>query len=258
MLFVKLREVDVRVLAFSVAVVVLTTPGDAGLLGGTPPRTDALPRRVLWAWERPEDFRRHSDRSIAVAYLARTVRLRAGGVDVIPRRQPLRVTNDIPLIAVTRIEAERRWGPSLRATDLASLASTLAESARARQVRAIQIDFDATLSQRPFYKALLVETRRRLGPDVPLSITALASWCTDDWLDALPIDEAVPMLFRMGPDDAHFRSVGDTGLWRAIVCRGALGLSTDEPSVPARNRRVYTFNPAGWTNPAAPVRGTRR
>jgi hypothetical protein len=241
-----------------VAVVVLTTPGDMGSVRGTPARTDALPRRVLWAWERPEDFRRLSDRSIAVAYLARTVRLRAGGVEFIPRRQPLRVTSDTPLIVVTRIEVERRWTPPLPATDFASLAGALAESARAPRVRAIQIDFDATLSQRAFYKELLVETRRRLGPEVPLSITALASWCADDWLDALPIDEAVPMLFRMGPEDAHFRSVGDTGLWRASACRGALGLSTDEPSVPARNRRVYTFNPAGWTSPAAPVRGTRR
>jgi len=36
---------------------------------------------------------------------------------------------------------------------------------------------------------------------MPLSITALASWCAGDpWITGLPIDEAVPMLFRLGPD----------------------------------------------------------
>jgi hypothetical protein len=82
---------------------------------------------------------------------------------------------------------------------------------------------------------------------MPLTVTALASWCMQTWLDDLPIDEAVPMLFRMGPGAAEFRAIGKSGLWKAKICRGSVGLSTDEPQVAARGRRVYIFNPAGWT-----------
>jgi Protein of unknown function (DUF3142) len=39
-------------------------------------------------------------------------------------------------------------------------------------VRAIQIDFDATTTQHAFYSALLQEVRRKLPSTTPLSITA--------------------------------------------------------------------------------------
>jgi hypothetical protein len=104
---------------------------------------------------------------------------------------------------------------------------------------------------------------------VPLSITALASWCIGDpWLEQLPpgtIDEAVPMLFRMGPDTANvaeFLRSGDD--FRVPACQGSLGLSTDETlfsgqlkrtlfNVPSdwQNKRIYVFAPRAWTQPAA-------
>jgi Protein of unknown function (DUF3142) len=211
---------------------------------------DVLPRQVLWAWERPEDLRSRmeaaGDRAPAVAYLAGTVRLRASGPEWTPRRQPLRVLDQTRLIAVTRIQPDFDWRSETAAEAIAGIAARLAASARAPRVRAIQIDFDATVSQRVFYRALVEETRRRLPPGVPLSITALASWCTEAWLDEWPIDEAVPMLFEMGPRDARFRELGDRGMWRAARCRDAIGLSTEEPQAPARGRRVYLFNPKGW------------
>jgi len=53
----------------------------------------------------------------------------------------------------------------------------------------VQIDFDARRSQRRFYVRLLRDLRRRMPPSLPLSITALASWCAyDDWLSGLPIE----------------------------------------------------------------------
>jgi hypothetical protein len=207
---------------------------------------DDLPRRVLWAWERPEDMRGYTG-AVAVAYLAATVRLHADGIEWMPRRQPLKVADDTQLVAVVRVESHGGWRPDLRANDVAVAAARLVSSARAPRVRALQIDFDATASQRAFYKNLIVETRRLLAPDMPLTITALASWCTETWLDELPIEEAVPMLFQMGDGAAAFRATAAGGRWAAKVCRGSLGLSTDEPQVAAGGRRVYTFNPAGWS-----------
>jgi hypothetical protein len=111
-------------------------------------------------------------------------------------------------------------------------------------VRALQVDFDAVESERPFYRALLEEVRRRLPPQLPLSITALASWCqSDSWISGLPVAEAVPMLFRMGSD--RYSPGSD---FRADLCRSSVGISTDElPSRIPSGRRVYVFDPRSWS-----------
>jgi len=119
---------------------------------------------------------------------------------------------------------------------------------------AIQIDFDATRSQRAFYRDLLTDLRGRIPNSMPLSITALASWCIyDDWIAELPVDEAVPMLFRMGRDSgaiaAYLQRDGD---FASALSRSSVGISIDEPAiaVPA-GRRIYIFSPHAWTREEA-------
>ena len=118
----------------------------------------------------------------------------------------------------------------------------------------MQIDFDARESERDFYKDLLTELRRQLPSEMPLSITALASWCLyDNWIDGLPVDEAVPMLFRMGADAERVRaSLEAGGNFRSPLAQQSLGISTDEPlpRLPSR-RRVYIFSERAWTKEAA-------
>src|SRR5689334_1883248 len=65
------------------------------------------PRIVLWAWERPENLEFINPREIAVAFLAKTIRLRAEETLVKPRFQPLKFAPGTELIAVVRIEAEQ-------------------------------------------------------------------------------------------------------------------------------------------------------
>ena len=109
------------------------------------------------------------------------------------------VLPETKLIAVARIESNR--SAQLSHAERAQAVTAIAELARNETVAAIQIDFDARSSEREFYRDLLADLRRELPPRVRLSITALASWCMgDNWLTGLPIDEAVPMLFRMGVD----------------------------------------------------------
>jgi hypothetical protein len=154
------------------------------------------------------------------------------------------------LIAVARIESDRREPPQLTSEQLARTAAEIAELARLPSIAAVQVDFDAKLSERDFYRGLLVELRRRLPPHIPLSITALASWCThDDWLTGLPLDEAVPMLFRMGVDKRQVVSYLATGAqFRPALCRESAGISTDEtlPTQPSA-RRFYVFTTEAWS-----------
>lgn len=207
-----------------------------------------LPRLVLWAWERPEDMRFINPQTTAVGFLVDTIDLRGDTVTARPRLQSLRVPDRAHLVAVVRIEADQ--DAALSRSQIEQTATAIAKAASLPRVMAVQVDFDATRTQRDFYRCLLLDVRRRLGPAAPISITALASWCLgDDWISSLPIDEAVPMLFRMGAGTNEVVEQLSSGRdFRASICRGSLGVSSDErwASLPS-GRRLYVFHNRPWT-----------
>jgi len=205
---------------------------------------------VLWAWERREDLGFVDPDRVGVAFLAGTVRLEGDAVGVRPRRQLLAVSEHTRTTPVVRIESARGRPPSLairqRAEAVDAVASLLAPWAATEA----QVDFDAARSEREFYRAFLTDLRARLPPATRLSMTALASWCVDDpWLEGLPVDLVVPMLFRMGPEGAAIRqrviALGDLPSPR---CRAAVGLAEDEPiGLAWSGRRVYLFGSRPWS-----------
>lgn len=215
-------------------------------------RMSEFPEIILWAWERPEDLRFINTDEVGVAFLARTIYLRNDKTIVRPRFQPLSIAPETKLIAVTRIESNR--SAKLSPAQQTQTVAAIAELARSERVAAIQIDFDARSSEREFYRNLLADLRRELPHTVKLSITALASWCAgDNWLTGLPIDEAVPMLFRMGVDRPNITARLEAGTdFSNALARHSLGLSTDEPltTLPA-GRRVYVFSPRPWSRQSA-------
>jgi hypothetical protein len=151
-------------------------------------------------------------------------------------------------VIVLRIEAPADANLSEAARRKA--VDAIAVFAASPQTNAIQIDFDATASQRAFYRALLKDLRASLPKDMPLSMTALVSWCEgDDWIRDLPVDEAVPMYFRMGVDEQNIRrSHMDLKNLREPLCRNSVGVSLDEPWPRfGTGTRVYAFAPAAWT-----------
>lgn len=230
-------------------------PGTKAVVGAPLSSEDPMsefPKLILWAWERPEDLRFINTNEVGVAFLARTIYLRDDRVIIRPRLQPLSVSPGTKLIAVTRIESNSsaRLSPAERTQAV----KAIAELARNEKITAIQVDFDARSSERDFYRDLLMDLRRELPPALKLSITALASWCMgDNWLTGLPIDEAVPMLFRMGADRLNITARLEAGTdFSAAIARYSLGLSTDEPltALPA-GRRIYVFNPRPWSEQSA-------
>jgi hypothetical protein len=226
----------------------------ASLAAGIEPGRGALlPGIMLWAWERPEDLGFIDTEAVGVAFLSETCCLRGDEVLVRPRLQPLIAPPGSIMEAVVRIESDMRDPPVLSARQMAGLMRIIGRAARKPGVKAIQIDFDARRSQRDFYKELLHKLRSTLPDDMVLSITALASWCMyDSWISGLPVDEVVPMVFRMGAD--HGRIHSSLEKRKEFIfsgCRRSVGISTDEPvsGIPP-GMRLYIFNPKRWSQGA--------
>jgi len=211
-----------------------------------------FPRFVLWAWERPEDLKNIDTNHFAVAFLAQTLTLKGDDVIFSPRHQPLDVSPETKLIAVTRIESQKQTGQraSLNEAQKQKLITLILRTRELRNVSAVQIDFDAAASERDFYRGLLRDLRAKLPDNVPLSMTALASFCVGDrWLDDLPVDEAVPMIFRMGADDRVIKNMLAAGEdFREPLCQKSYGVATDEVFQMKRDppRRLYIFNDRAW------------
>ena len=212
-----------------------------------------FPPIVLWAWERPEDLRGLDSKRFAVAFLAQTLVLKGDDVILNPRHQPLQVSPGTKLMAVTRIESQKTTGErtALSGAQKQTLVSLVMRTLKLEDVSAIQIDFDAASSEREFYRSFLEDLRAQLPDAVPLSMTALASFCIGDrWLRDLPVDEAVPMIFRMGADDRTIKNMlagGDD--FREPLCQRSYGAAIDEPLEMKRDasRRVYVFNNHSWS-----------
>ena len=210
-------------------------------------RLSAFPRVTLWAWERREDLHAIDTHRFAVAYLDQTLTI---GLTVHsqPRRNALVFPASATRIAVVRIEA-----PStaiLNDENRNDAIQSILISARESGIAALQIDFDATRSQRSFYRDLLFDLRRQMPADLPLSITALASWCSwDSWIRDLPVDEAVPMMFRMEADHSRAPPSVDDFQIHEPLCRTSTGVSTDEPwPSNLAGKRIYVFPDHGWRN----------
>ncbi|MEO7539607.1 MAG: DUF3142 domain-containing protein [Pyrinomonadaceae bacterium] len=235
----------------SIVILLMTACGRKNMVD---PRLESqMPSKIIWAWERPEDLSFINPQEYGVAFLAQTLLLENDKALQKARRQPLEVPSGTYMIAVTRIETNKESGKrayfnSEMVNRVASLVRTTLDLP---DVRAVQIDFDAAASEREFYGLMMKDLKGRLPADMPLTMTALASWCTGDaWFNDLPVAEAVPMVFQMGSDTEKIKTFLRNGNdWSEPLCRGSYGISLDEKlGVELRSgRRMYYFKSGSWS-----------
>ena len=204
---------------------------------------------VLWAWERPEDLR-FVPPGVEIAVQSAFIELSGAQVRVRGRPFPLLANPAQVTTAVVHVQIDRRRPLDWSAEREAELAAAILDFARPDWVRRLQVDFEVRASEREILLGVLHAVRRGLPSSVPLSMTAIASWCAAErWVDAAPVDEVVPMLFRMGPSGRRLKERLAAG--RELgnpKCGDALAVATDEPLVRLpTGRRVYVFNPRSWT-----------
>ena len=217
-----------------------------------PQLSGSMPNKIIWAWERPENLKFIDPNEFGVAFLAQTIFLEKDQVSPKPRRQPLEVPPGTYLIAVTRIETAKgtferpTFSAEMREKTVALIRSTL----DLPDVKAVQIDFDATVSERGFYRSMMNALRKQTPEGVTLTMTSLASWCTGDaWFNDFPVDEAVPMVFQMGADGEKIKNYLKNGHdWNEPLCRASYGISVDEGNFEGMKsgRRMYFFSNSAW------------
>ena len=232
-------------------------------VAATPAQVDAAldARGVAWVWPAsngPTAGRAPGYREAAV--LLETLVIRADGVERMPRMQPLALPSGVKLLPVLHVEAAADAPDALSDAQAQAIVAAFVRHAddAANGAGMLQLDFEAPHRERRSYQALVARLKAALPPRVRLSVTALAHWCIEsDWLDRLPVDEVVPMLYRLGPQAARWREhwLGD-GAGLARRCRGpALGFATDDPppaSLLARTPRPYWFDESAWSNVSQP------
>jgi hypothetical protein len=253
-----------RALAF-VLLLLLTFIGIGALLihGSSKPTRAAhpalarLPVEILWAWQRPEDLR-ELPRHMGVAYVATSISVENTVATVLPRQHPLYVKPHTAIVPVVHVDASWRDPPSLNAVQRDAIVGALLRAARLGNSNVVQLDFEVRRSQRVFLTSVIESARQQLPPDIALSVTALASWCAgDDWLGSLPVDEVVPMAFRMARGDGEIRALlASHGRFIPAHCQTALGTATDEPllhmhkqiGAGGTNKKIrhYYFSPKPW------------
>jgi hypothetical protein len=212
-------------------------------------RLHDCPQLMLWAWERPENLRWINSNKVGVAFLARTLTLNEETVSIHTRRQPLDVPPGTYMMAVVRLESNTLHLPKFSDSQVDAIVKAILAVGGGHTVKAIQIDFDARESERIAYRQILERLRSSLPENVGLSMTALASWCAGDyWLAKLPVDEIVPLYFRMGTIGNNRQEYLDYKHHLRCLCDKSIGIATDEfvDRKYASNRRVYIFSPHAW------------
>jgi hypothetical protein len=191
--------------------------------------------------------------NVKVAFLAGSITIKDNEIQTKPRKQPLVLPENLSPIAVIRID---NFDTKLNLTEKQKLDIKdfiLKMCTQSDKISDCQIDFDAVVSEREYYKQLLDSIHQRLPSDKNLSITALVSWCSkNSWLDDLPIEYAVPMFFRLGPDERNIKNdLTGQEFMKSHKCQNHVGISLDETLPTGKyleNRTIFIFNPDSWTN----------
>ena len=169
-----------------------------------------------------------------VAFLAAKISLNDDILLIKPRTQPLKVNSNTFLMAVIRVETSGHKPVDFSEEQLQSLIAKIIDLLSIKPVQAFckSISMLDNPSAR-FIADFCWGLRERMPLSMPISMTALASWCLrDSWTKDLPCNEIVPMFFSMGRDRKRMLSLLKSGDGCARTSlTNSIGLSVDEPDV---------------------------
>ncbi len=213
----------------------------------------SLPARMLWLWDRPQQsLSLPSDAQTGAAVQVQSFWLTGDQVRITPRRNPLHLPAKVAVVPVFHFDVDPNQPFAGTTKQRQSIVAAIVTWNQHKASTVIQIDFEAKPSARAFLLALLLDLRAALPAATQISMTALASWCFGDrWManlsaNELPVDEIVPMYFRMGRAGSAIMQASLQAVPEPR-CRHAYGTASDEADWQgAKLGRQYVF--IGRTN----------
>lgn len=218
------------------------------------------PQTMLWSWKKIEDLsglRAELVQSgrVGVAFLTSRIVIDEVNLRSYPRLGRLDFPANVYKEAVVRLEVVKLPEQKLWDEVIEKLCSRILSSAlSAGRISALQIDFDARLRERQFYRQLLGRLKERVPGTIKLNMTALASWSQgDNWLEAMPADTVIPMFFTMGSGQGEALTQLKKQLPASFKGRRVIGLSVSDPAAAEvlgdrlkEFDQIYLFCSPGW------------
>ncbi len=200
------------------------------------------PREFWWYWDRPAQQLPAPPAGVGAAIVTSHVYFSGAQVRQVRRRSALHLAPEVISIPVIHVEVDPAQPFAGNTAQRDALRAAVLDLITLRRPPWVQLDFEARPSQREFWLASVRAIRASLPTDVGLSVTALASWCYGDpWLGDAPVDEIVPMYFRLGRAREEFEARSAAGEQQPR-CRQAHGVANDEAAWPAAlPGRRYVF-----------------
>lgn len=217
----------------------------AALIGFASPgvrAAEALPQVLWWYWDRPAAQLPPPAPGIGAAVVVAHVLLSGEAAIRQRRRSALPLPDTVAILPVIHVEIDPGRPFAGTPAQLAALRDAVTEAATHGATDWVQLDFEARQSQRDFWRASVDAIKAALPRHTRLSVTALASWCHGDrWLADAPVDEVVPMYFRLGRARQHYVARSAAGVSEPL-CAHAHGVADDEPDWPVSlPGRRYVF-----------------
>lgn len=202
----------------------------------------APPAEMWWMWDRPSGqlppLSPHAGAALVVTHII----LSGDRATRIARRNALPLPPGAFVLPVVHVEIDPGTPFEASIAQRDAIRNAVLDTVAFGRSAWVQLDFEVKKSQRVFWLQAVQSIRASLPAGVQLSVTALASWCHGDrWLETAPVDEIVPMYFRLRSRRTEFERRTKAG---AIDprCTGAYGVADDEPPWPvALPGRRYVF-----------------
>lgn len=205
----------------------------------------------LYSWERFDDFSFLKDSSlsnkITVVPLAGEINIYEDELYVNYRTHQIIIPNNIksfPIIRINNFSSAEMFSKHVNKIEAFILSICSGHDH-------CELDFDARESEYNNYINLMNNIKNKL-PKTKISITAPASWCyPKSWINNLPIEYAVPMVYRLGKDEKTIKNGDVSPLFISNpLCLENIALANDELDFNfkkyIKNKNIYLFNSENW------------
>jgi hypothetical protein len=205
---------------------------------------------IAWVWHASDAPSHYSDIALLLDHLV----ISGDDIHIRQRRRMLIVEPTVRVTPVVHVQTDPKHPSQLGTKHTTAIVKAVKRAATRSSSGWVQLDFESTASHQAYYLNLVSTLRTELPSTIKLSVTVMASWCTQSGLlEKIRAEEIVPLFFRMGSAaDVYWQRIQDHPEKLNNFCQQSVaGFALQEkPSNKILNRykRRYWFNYNIWNS----------